>query len=83
MTYAEKELLPHGYKLESISSKHASFSLQNGFLVINLVCGCPAYPNIQAMGCPLHHHGPGGSWPIFEAINIAENMRNPKIKAAS
>jgi len=73
-TYAERKLLPLGFKIVGIEescffTQKIIFSI--GHLKFQFDCICPAYPNIKALGCPLHHEGKGGSWPIMEAIKIA------------
>ncbi len=73
MTYVEKELQPLGFLLVRQDERHGVVtSVVLAIKHLNLVfnCGCPAYPNIRALGCPLHHDGPGGSWPVEDAKSI-------------
>lgn len=83
--YAEKELVPLGYKVVKQDSRHATFCLEGISIEVhvNLSCTCPAYPNIHALGCPLHHVGPGGSWSIEDAKRIAKTFHGSRIKAVS
>lgn len=76
MTYAENELLPLGFRSEVISDKKAVLSISR--LKIQFNCGCPAYPNIVSLGCPIHHSPefPGGSRPIEEAKELLEFRLN-------
>ncbi len=68
MTYAEKELLPLGFrKVEETENKVILFL---GHLKLQFDCVCSAYPNIKALGCPLHHSGPGSSWPVDGAKKV-------------
>lgn len=71
-TYAEQELCPLGFQLRSKSDKQVVLSL--GWFKLQFDCVCPAYPNIKALGCPLHHHETndknGGSWSIEEAKKL-------------
>lgn len=69
MTCVENELLPLGFRSEERNSKKVVLSI--GHLKLLFDCGCPAYPKIIALGCPIHHPGsPGGSWPVEEAKKI-------------
>lgn len=74
MTYAEKELRPSGFKLEREERNGFGLAqrviLSRGRLKFQFDCVCPLYPNIKAMGCPLHHEGPGGSATVEEAKKI-------------
>lgn len=73
-TYAEKELQPLGFHLVSEERDALGFArqvvLSLSHLKLLFDCACPAYPNISALGCPLHHDGPGGSWPIETAKRL-------------
>jgi len=71
MTYAEQELLPLGFRTIESAENKAVLSL--GHLKLQFDCCCPAYPNIKALGCPLHHSGSGSSWPVEEAKKISSN----------
>ena len=69
MTYVENELLPLGFHLVSKEERRPGFVHRVVLLISHLKlqfdCGCPAYPNIIALGCPIHHPGhPGSSWPV-------------------
>lgn len=74
MTYAEQELLPLGFYLAEKENDEIGFArkivLSFGHLKFLFECVCPAYPTIKGLGCPLHHDGPGGSWPIEDAKKI-------------
>ncbi len=72
MTYVENELRPIGFKTESKQGNifKQKVVLSIGHLKLRFDCVCPAYPTIKALGCPLHHDGPGGSWPVEEAKKI-------------
>lgn len=72
MTYAEKILIPFGYKFvaELGNPFKRQIVLSIGHLKLLFTCGCPAYPNIKALGCPLHHEGAGGSWPVIGAEKV-------------
>ncbi|NQT22794.1 MAG: hypothetical protein HQ579_05060 [Candidatus Omnitrophica bacterium] len=71
MTFAEKELLPLGFKLGAEKEDSMGFKISQIFFIgdskLKFDCVCPSYPEIKALGCPLHHEGPGGSGPIEEA----------------
>ena len=71
MTYAEKELLPLGFKISESTENKVVLSL--GHLKLQFDCCCSAYPNIKTMGCPLHHSGLGSSWPVDEAKKIVHD----------
>lgn len=73
MTYAEKILVPLGYKFVAKNGDpfEKQVVLSIGHLKLQFDCVCPAYSTIKALGCPLHHDGPGGSWPISDAEKIA------------
>lgn len=71
MTYAERELSPLGFILVEGTENKVVFSL--GHLKLQFDCCCPAFPNIKALGCPLHHSGLGSSWPVEEAKKISTN----------
>ncbi len=77
MTFAERILAPLGRKLVAKTGnpfeKQVVFSI--GHLKLQFDCVCPAYPDIKAMGCPLHHEGPGGSWPITDAKKIIATIQ--------
>lgn len=69
MTYAEDELLPLGFHLKEKDGERVVLSISH--LKLQFDCGCPAYPNITALGCPIHHPGhPGDSWVVEEAKKI-------------
>ena len=74
MTYAERELQPFGFRPTDEKRNGAGHTLSITLVVNHLMllfrCGCPAYPNIKALGCPVHHDGPGGSWPVEIAKRI-------------
>ena len=70
VTYVEKELLPIGFMVVGSESTDKKVVLSFGHLKLQFDCCCPAYPYIKALGCPLHHSGPGGSWPVEEAKQI-------------
>ncbi len=78
MTYAEKELQPLGFHLSDTEVNSLGFArkivLSFGHLKLQFDCVCPAYPNIKALGCPLHaHETPSpGSWPVEEAKKVPE-----------
>jgi hypothetical protein len=77
MAYVEDELLPLGFRPEERNDKRAVLSINH--LKLQFDCGCPAYPSIIALGCPIHHPGyPGGSSSVEEAkeIPIALGMRS-------
>ena len=65
MTYAEYELRPFGYRVAEQSQDRVS--LQRGSDILHFACVCPSYPSIRALGCPLHHAGPGESGPVERA----------------
>lgn len=74
-TYAERELKPHGWsRHESDTTKTGrndkEVRLRRGHLILLFECVCPAYPDIVALGCPLHHSGVGDSSPVIEAKRI-------------
>lgn len=81
MTYAEEELVPLGFRV--VLKKEGSFGARDsvifavGHLNLLFTCSCPAYPNIKALGCPLHHsqNDPGSSWPVEEAKKIPELLK--------
>jgi hypothetical protein len=77
MTYAERELIPLGFGV--VSKMTTPFAenvvLSYGHLKLRFDCSCPSYPHIKALGCPLHHEGPGSSWPIKEAKKIASAIK--------
>ena len=73
MTYAEQELKPFGFHLVEGGARSVVFALSH--LKLRFDCACPAYPDIKALGCPLHHEGPGGSWPIIEAKKISAILK--------
>ena len=50
------------------------FSSLSDALKLQFDCNCPSYPNIKSLGCPLHHSGPGSSWPVDEAKKIAGRL---------
>jgi hypothetical protein len=76
MTYAERELLPLGFRL--IDTKADTFGherqviLAFGNLKLLFDCVCPSYPAVKALGCPLHAHETSapGSWPVEDAKKI-------------
>jgi hypothetical protein len=69
MTYVESQLQPLGFRfLDGVPDRSVVLSL--GHLKFRFDCVCPAYPTIKALGCPLHHDGPGGSSPVDEAKKI-------------
>lgn len=76
--YAEKELLQTGFKRVNevgetrISSTAVTLSM--GHTKIRFDCVCPSYPQIRALGCPLHTKF-GSSWPVEEAKCIARLLR--------
>ena len=69
MTYVEQELLPMGFNVAESTDKKVVLSL--GHLKFQFDCVCPSYPSIKTLGCPLHHSGPGDSWPVYEAKKVA------------
>lgn len=70
-TYAERELESLGYKVTSRTRESEVRLQREGQEEIVFTCACPVYPNIKALGCPLHHEGPGGSWPVVGAKELA------------
>ncbi|MDE1970794.1 MAG: hypothetical protein KGI50_04455 [Patescibacteria group bacterium] len=74
MTYAERELLPLGFRRVETATPDtrsaARVILSIGCLKLLFECACPAFPNIIAMGCPLHHEGLGGSHEIEQAKKL-------------
>ncbi len=72
MTYVEKELRTLGFKLVESGQKRVVLSISH--LKLQFDCACLSYPDIKALGCPLHHTDPGGSWPVEEAKRIASLM---------
>ncbi len=78
MTYAERELRPLGFHLLSADADRVGFErkivLSYGHLKLQFDCVCPAYPSIKALGCPLHHEGPGGSWPVTTAKKLPQAL---------
>ena len=79
MTYAEAVLLPLGFRSVGSEEHRAGWKqrivLSISHLRLQFDCVCPAYPNIKALGCPLHHNGPGGSWPVEEAKRVPTAIR--------
>ena len=73
MTHVEQELKPFGFNL--VESSQAKVVLSISHLKLQFDCVCPAYPNIKALGCPLHSTSPGSSWPVEEAKRIAPMIR--------
>jgi len=74
MTYAEQELGPLGFKFVEKKEIRPGFIqkivLSFCHLKLQFDCGCPDYPHIKTLGCPLHHKGPGGSHSIETAKEI-------------
>jgi hypothetical protein len=81
MTYAERELLPLGFRLLTTKTNTFGHELQIvltfGSLKLQFDCPCPFYPTIKALGCPLHAHETSapGSWPVEEAKKIPATFR--------
>ncbi|HSX57956.1 MAG TPA: hypothetical protein VLE47_01630 [Candidatus Saccharimonadales bacterium] len=67
LTYIEEQLGVLGTLEQDRFGKSVAITLDIGKRKIRFPCSCPFYPRIKAMGCPLHHEGPGGSWPVEEA----------------
>lgn len=65
MTYAQAQLGPLGFRTTAtktnICGHEREVTLQCGDTTHTFNCVCPAYPSIMALGCPLHHDGPGSS----------------------
>jgi hypothetical protein len=74
-TYAEKELVPLGYKL-LIRNEDSQIVLAIGHTKVRFDCACPMHPQIRALGCPLHHDGPGDSFAVDDARRIARIFNN-------
>ncbi|MBI3633802.1 MAG: hypothetical protein HY226_05960 [Candidatus Vogelbacteria bacterium] len=76
MTYVENKLIPIGYRLVS-KKANKQVVLAWSHLKLQFDCVCPIYPIAKALGCPLHHEGPGGSWPVkmAEEIVVALTMQ--------
>ena len=75
-TYAESQLAPYGYRVAARSGE-VSLTLERGERQVEFTCACPAFPLIKALGCPMHHPGPGGSWPVHHEVELAKN--NPGV----
>ncbi len=83
MTYAERELQPLGFRTVSRKGEN-EIILSFDHLKLLFECVCPAYPSIKAMGCPLHHEGPGGSWPVDDAKKIVmTHSKNIRVEIES
>ena len=74
-TFAETRLSPLGFETverhETRGYTVDSLTMQLGEIVVKFECVCPAYPTIKALGCSLHHEGPGDSWPVVRAEELA------------
>lgn len=75
MTYVERQLQGLGFHRVAEEKDSVGFEqaviLSIGHLRLQFVCCCPYYPSIRGLGCPLHHDGPGGSWPVYAARVLA------------
>lgn len=71
MTYVEQELSPLGFHTTERTEKKVVLSFRH--LKLQFDCCCPNYPEIKGLGCPLHHSGPGNSWPVEEARRLSTN----------
>jgi hypothetical protein len=69
-TYAEEKLKAIGFETLDKDIKPTgeidSVTMATGEFVVKFTCVCPA-PSIRKLGCPVHHDGPGGSWPVTRA----------------
>ena len=63
-TYLERELGVRGRLEVGFGAVKDRLTITVRGERIEIECVCPAHPHITAMGCPLHHYGPGGSWPV-------------------
>lgn len=74
-TFAERRLEPLGYAVDERHERNVftidSVTMSFGEMVVRFECVCPAYPTIRALGCSLHHEGPGDSWPVVRAEELA------------
>ncbi len=73
MTYVEEGLRPLGFRFVKRDERYGVVTnvvLSIGHLKMVFDCVCPAYPSIRALGCPVHHKGPGGSWPVEDAKKV-------------
>lgn len=73
MFYALEQLAPLGFSL--VTGNDRQIVLQLGHTQLVFDCACPAYPEIKAMGCPLHHAGRGSSSPVCDAVVIAKALK--------
>jgi hypothetical protein len=72
-TYVEKELLPLGFRTERVKIVDflpRSVIMTIGHLKLLFECCCASYPSGRSLGCPIHHDGPGSSWPVDEAKKL-------------
>lgn len=78
MTYAEHELQLLGFRLSATEVDSVGIErkivLSHNHLKLQFDCVCPAHPSIKALGCPLHHEGPGGSWPVETAKKLPQAL---------
>jgi hypothetical protein len=70
-TYAEIILEPFGFSKGPNNQTQKNLTLVFQEHIVVFSCVCPSYPDIRALGCPLHHSGPGGSWPVEKEKSIA------------
>lgn len=78
MTFAEKILVPLGYKfvVKNGDPFEKQVVLSIGHLKLQFDCVCPAYPTIRALGCPLHSRWP---WQFLASNGSRENCDNRQI----
>ena len=74
-TFVERRLAPIGFKTVERHEARGfivdEVVMQLGETVIKFECVCPAFPSIKGLGCSIHHEGPGDSWPVVRAEELA------------
>lgn len=64
-TYVEREVGIRGLVTGKRRSMETEVTIMVNGEERKFSCGCPAFPTIKSLGCPLHACGPyGGSWPV-------------------
>lgn len=77
-SYVEDQLLPLGFiRVDGVGEKTVVLAIDSFRLEFR--CTCPTWlPNVRAIGCPLHHNGPGGSISVEDAKRVANFLHPPK-----